>query len=729
MKHPKTLVFLCFLFAILLSNISKAQPNFQYVYDEIGQLKKAIDNEGNVLEYVYDEVGNILEIKRSIISGLAILDFNPKQGPVGTKVTIQGRGFSSIQIDNSLEFNGTPASVDTATDIQLETTVPLGATTGPLSVTVAGVTAISTDQFVVVGVPEITSINPPGGLPGQLIPNFSVAGTSLQGSEFLFIGGANPPNAVTSPIINTNGTSATMTVTVDPNASGLYAVQANNGSGSSSNVPGPANTFRILNPSDDEDNDGLTNAEEAANGTDIFNADTDGDGFSDKQEIAAGTDPLTFTTTISLACGALLSNSIDAAGKADFFSFSGNTNDVIDLMLTETSNWGGNNFANDARLTLFSPTGVQVALFDSNAQTQLTLPETGTYLIRVNANNLVSTGNYNLGLSCVLPSSPPPTPIACGDNLSGSIDAVGKAEFFSFSGNTNDVIDLMLTETSNWGGNNFANDARLTLFSPTGVQVALFDSNAQTQLTLPETGTYLIRVNANNLVSTGNYNLGLSCVLPPSPPPTPIACGDLHSGSIDAAGEAKFLSFTGNTNDVIDLMLTETSNWGGNNGANDARATLYSPTGGQVALFDSNAQSQLTETGTYLIRINANNLLSIGSFDVGLSCVLPPNSPPTSIALGETLSSNISTIMELDAYTFNGNSGDDVTINMVTISGGLDPRIRVFRPDGSMICSGALANSGSLDVPCSLDATGVFTIIASDNGDNETGDYELSLNL
>jgi hypothetical protein len=42
----------------------------------------------------------------------------------------------------------------------------------------------------------------------------------------------------------------------------------------------------------DADNDGLTNSEETALGTDPLKADTDGDGFSDKVEVDAGSNPL-----------------------------------------------------------------------------------------------------------------------------------------------------------------------------------------------------------------------------------------------------------------------------------------------------------------------------------------------------------------------------------------------------------------------------------------------------
>ena len=47
-----------------------------------------------------------------------------------------------------------------------------------------------------------------------------------------------------------------------------------------------------LDPAEDEDQDGLTNGEEATAGTNPYIADTDGDTYSDGEEIAAGSDPL-----------------------------------------------------------------------------------------------------------------------------------------------------------------------------------------------------------------------------------------------------------------------------------------------------------------------------------------------------------------------------------------------------------------------------------------------------
>lgn len=114
---------------------------------------------------------------------------------------------------------------------------------------------------------------------------------------------------------------------------------------------------------------------------------------------------ITATTTpgggSDIQCGDLVSDAIDVEGEVDLFTFTGQMGEVVTIALAETSDWGGNGF-NDARATLFSPTGAQVGVqFDSNSQQEFTLPESGSYTIRVNANNLVSTGSYNLWLQCL----------------------------------------------------------------------------------------------------------------------------------------------------------------------------------------------------------------------------------------------------------------------------------------------------------------------------------------
>jgi len=81
----------------------------QYFYDDLGRLVKVVDQNGNIATYSYDAVGNLLSIARSALpgsGGLADLNFTPEQGPVGTTVTIQGRGFSTTPSADTVLYNG-----------------------------------------------------------------------------------------------------------------------------------------------------------------------------------------------------------------------------------------------------------------------------------------------------------------------------------------------------------------------------------------------------------------------------------------------------------------------------------------------------------------------------------------------------------------------------------------------------------------------------------------------
>src|SRR5207249_9638975 len=61
-----------------------------------------------------------------------ISSFTPSSGPVGTSVTIGGTNFMGA---TAVTFNESAASFTVTSDTAIQTTVPAGATTGPLSVT------------------------------------------------------------------------------------------------------------------------------------------------------------------------------------------------------------------------------------------------------------------------------------------------------------------------------------------------------------------------------------------------------------------------------------------------------------------------------------------------------------------------------------------------------------------------------------------------------------------
>jgi hypothetical protein len=165
-------------------------------------------------------------------------------------------------------------------------------------------------------------------------------------------------------------------------------------------------------------------------------------------------------------------------------------------------------------MTLYSPSGELVSgqSYNANRQPRFTLSEDGTYVIRVRAYSLVHTGTYNLGLERLVPPAAIEANLVPGDLVSGSIDAAGETDLYTFSGTTGEQIAIAIVQTSGFS----PSAANMTLYSPSGELVSgqSYNANRQPQFTLSEDGTYVIRVRAYSLVHTGEYNLGLDLLSP-----------------------------------------------------------------------------------------------------------------------------------------------------------------------------------------------------------------------
>lgn len=170
---------LAWLLAALPS--APASADVTYYYDALGRLVGfAEPSSDTATVYSYDAVGNLLSITRHASSTVSIIDFQPSSGPVGTSVTLQGTGFSPTPGNNAVTFNGTAATVASATATQLVVTVPSGATTGAIGVTTPAGSAASSSAFTVTaagGAPTITSFSPTIGVPGTAV---TISGTGFE---------------------------------------------------------------------------------------------------------------------------------------------------------------------------------------------------------------------------------------------------------------------------------------------------------------------------------------------------------------------------------------------------------------------------------------------------------------------------------------------------------------------------------------------------------------------
>ncbi|AYB33371.1 IPT/TIG domain-containing protein [Chryseolinea soli] len=117
--------------------------------------------------YVYTPGGKGKTPKKfSAIPGPAIQTIDKTTGGVGTDVLITGLNFTGAF---ELKFGTTPAQIVSNDGTKIKTKVPIGGSSGKISVTTPAGTALSTTDFLVQGAPLISKFDPPSGVTGTQI--------------------------------------------------------------------------------------------------------------------------------------------------------------------------------------------------------------------------------------------------------------------------------------------------------------------------------------------------------------------------------------------------------------------------------------------------------------------------------------------------------------------------------------------------------------------------------
>jgi hypothetical protein len=148
---------------------------------------------------------------------ITISSMTPREGPIGTSVTISGSGFGASQGTSTVRFNGVLATPTAWSNTVIRVPVPSGATTGPVRICVAGKCA-SAGTFTVT--PSITSVSPPDGPVGTVVTITGTAFGSTQGTSTVTFNGVLatptswsateitvpvPAGATTGPLVVTVG--------------------------------------------------------------------------------------------------------------------------------------------------------------------------------------------------------------------------------------------------------------------------------------------------------------------------------------------------------------------------------------------------------------------------------------------------------------------------------------------------------------------------------------------
>jgi hypothetical protein len=154
-----------------------------------------------------------------------VSSFSPTSGNVGQAVTVTGTGFTGA---TAVKFNGVSASFTVSSDTSISTSVPSGASTGPISVTGPNGTGSSSSNFTVTtppAAPVVSSFSPTSGAVGV---DVTISGSGFTGTTAVAFNGVNAPGFA----VNSD---AQITVAVPAGAtSGPISVTNPQGTGTSS---------------------------------------------------------------------------------------------------------------------------------------------------------------------------------------------------------------------------------------------------------------------------------------------------------------------------------------------------------------------------------------------------------------------------------------------------------------------------------------------------------------
>ena len=458
----------CFAVLVFACAVSTSAPaaaalpanSLSYGYDAAGRLVTVIDpsQTNGVARYAYDAAGNVTGITRSSSSSLSIVQVSPGNGVVGTQVIIFGTVFSSTPSSDTVKFNGTAATVTAATTTAITTSVPVGATSGNITVKVGTTTVTSPSSFTVgpagTPPPTISGLSAAVGLPGTAM---TISGSNFSTTAIDDVVQFNPARALI-----TSATAGSLGVTVPDGAiSGRVAVSTAEGSASSA-------TDFFVPPA------GFLPADVLATGRIAMPA-LDG----------TTSQPVSIATT-----GKLGLYVFDAtAGQRVFINITGST-------MQES-------------VSLRDTTGAVLASVSVGASGSIdatTIPITGTYEIEVQAINN-TTGSLTLGLTNVKDFVGTITPTQAGSASSVSLAAPGDTATYTFTGSAGQRIA--------WKFTNVAITTAVTVYDPNGATVVSglvysFGTWLETGA-LPSAGTYKIVFDpaaaATGTVTMTSYNV------------------------------------------------------------------------------------------------------------------------------------------------------------------------------------------------------------------------------
>ena len=404
------------------------------------------------------------------------------------------------------------------------------------------------------------------------------------------------------------------------------------------------------------------------------------------------------------------------------------------------------------------------------------LPATDTYTVIVGDCSGTNTGSYAL-YSQRINSPLGAVNLPFGETQPGTISSAAQNNTYTFSANANNIVDFTMTATGlsprirlydpagklvvdAANRNAFGTCAgvtsgsmypRIRIYDPMGKQVvdtanrnafgacaggSTWEANT---VTLSLSGAYTVLLGDCTDEQTGKYAVYLQRTNNPSGAAM-ILFGQTQTGSLASAAQNNSYVFFGSQNDVFDFTMQASGLY--------PRIRLYNPTGTLVvdaanrnafgacaggSTWEANTV-KLPATGIYTLLLADCTDTKIGSYVIYGQRTNNPFGNAPIVWGGKTVSGTLSSATQNNTYTFGGTANNVIDLTMVTTSGSVSPRIRVYNPDGSLVADvanrnafGACAGGNTITLnSATLAQTGIYTVLVADCSDINAGNYNLS---
>jgi IPT/TIG domain len=401
--------------------------------------------------------------------------------------------------------------------------------------------------------------------------------------------------------------------------------------------------------------------------------------FSSREMLAQTSIPCSAEPTdMPISYAQVVNCEISPVGDFDSFRFTGSAGQTVRIQVTRQAGSGSPYFE------VYDPNNVQVTnvpTFAAIAFKEITLTVTGSHTIRVYDFQFNETFAYQIVLQRLAPPLSA-TPLTFGQTpQTGEITYAGDVDFYTFAAEAGQTVRLQVTRQAGSGSPYFE------VYDPNNLQVTnvpTFAAIAFKEITLTATGTHTIRVYDFQFNETFAYQIVLQRLMPPLSS-IPLTFGQTpQTGDITYAGDVDFYTFAGEAGQTVRLQVTRQG------GLGSPYFEVYDPNNLQVTnvpVFAAIAFKEitLTVTGTHTIRVYDFQFNETFAYQIVLQRLAPPLSE-TPLTFGQTpQTGDISYAGDVDFYTFAGEAGQTVRLQVTRQTGSGSPYFEVYDPNNVQV--------------------------------------------